>query len=209
MFLLRFLRLTLLLSLSSLALAGADGDGVPDDTDNCPGIANADQLDTDSDGLGNKCDVDDDGDGVIDVVTGVMVIIGGDGDGVVELLELGRARLGAVLADVGLGEVKLRAQIGELARGGVLDGDRLDPREDDVLGDLGAQALHAADEHGGTRQLPHALAAVHRELTRVEILIDLARRGHRVVRVVSRALLLRVRLLCLGVSFRFSLSSRR
>jgi len=66
MFLKHFLRLTFLLSLSSLALAGADGDGVPDDTDNCPGIANADQLDTDSDGLGNKCDVDDDGDGVID-----------------------------------------------------------------------------------------------------------------------------------------------
>lgn len=142
-------------------------------------------------------------------VVGDLAGVGGDGDGGVELLELGRARLGAVLADVGLGEVKLRAQIGELARGGVLDGDRLDPREDDVLGDLGAQALHAADEHGGTRQLPHALAAVHRELTRVEILIDLARRGHRVVRVVSRALLLRVRLLCLGVSFRFSLSSRR
>ena len=53
-----------MLSLSSLALAGTDGDGVPDDTDNCPKIANSAQLDTDSDGLGNECDGDDDGDGV-------------------------------------------------------------------------------------------------------------------------------------------------
>mmetsp|Transcript_3626 Transcript_3626/g.14809 ORF Transcript_3626/g.14809 Transcript_3626/m.14809 type:complete len:630 (+) Transcript_3626:2928-4817(+) len=142
-------------------------------------------------------------------VVGDLAGVDGDGDGGIEFLELGRARLGAVLVDVGLGEVKLRAQIGELARGAVLDGDTLDPREDDVLGDLRAQAFHAADEDGGARQLPHALAAVNRELTGVEILIDLARRGHRVVRSVSRALLLRVRLLCLGVSFGFSLSSRR
>ena len=66
MSLIRLLGLTLLLSLSSLALAGADGDGVPDDTDNCPNVANADQLDTDSDGFGDLCDADDDGDGVSD-----------------------------------------------------------------------------------------------------------------------------------------------
>ena len=66
MFLKHFLRLTLLLSLSSFALAGADGDGVPDDLDNCPDVANAAQLDTDSDGFGDLCDADDDGDGVLD-----------------------------------------------------------------------------------------------------------------------------------------------
>ena len=32
-----------------------DGDGVPNGTDNCPLIANADQLDTDGDGLGDAC----------------------------------------------------------------------------------------------------------------------------------------------------------
>ena len=60
-------------------------------------------------------------------VVGDLAGVDGDGDGGIEFLELGRARLGAVRADVGLAEVKLRAQIGELARGGVLDGDTLTP----------------------------------------------------------------------------------
>jgi hypothetical protein len=33
-----------------------DGDGVPDETDNCPKVANPDQADTDGDGVGNVCD---------------------------------------------------------------------------------------------------------------------------------------------------------
>lgn len=33
-----------------------DGDGVPDRRDNCPAIANPDQLDWDADGRGNTCD---------------------------------------------------------------------------------------------------------------------------------------------------------
>jgi len=35
-------------------------------TDNCPTVSNANQLDTDNDGIGNICDTDDDGDGVLD-----------------------------------------------------------------------------------------------------------------------------------------------
>ena len=33
-----------------------DGDGIPDDEDNCPETPNADQLDTDQDGVGDICD---------------------------------------------------------------------------------------------------------------------------------------------------------
>ena len=33
-----------------------DGDGVPDDQDNCPGMANPTQIDTDGDGQGDLCD---------------------------------------------------------------------------------------------------------------------------------------------------------
>ncbi len=51
----------------------ADGDGVveeplvdSDEEDNCPSIANADQIDTDNDDAGDACDSDDDNDSVAD-----------------------------------------------------------------------------------------------------------------------------------------------
>ena len=42
-----------------------DGDGVLDQVDNCPEVSNMDQVDTDSDDIGDACD-DDDDDGILD-----------------------------------------------------------------------------------------------------------------------------------------------
>ncbi len=44
-----------------------DNDTIPDVSDNCPTIANTDQLNTDGDAFGDACDDDDDGDGLTDI----------------------------------------------------------------------------------------------------------------------------------------------
>ena len=50
--------------LAQVEVTDNDGDGVDQDVDNCPDLANADQLDLDGDGEGDVCDDDVDGDGV-------------------------------------------------------------------------------------------------------------------------------------------------
>jgi hypothetical protein len=50
-------------NLASVAIQDADGDGVPDSTDNCRTTANATQADADQDHIGDACDPDRDGDG--------------------------------------------------------------------------------------------------------------------------------------------------
>ncbi|MEL7450838.1 MAG: thrombospondin type 3 repeat-containing protein [Pseudomonadota bacterium] len=51
----------------SLAVGGGDldGDGIPDEVDNCLARANPDQVDTNADGFGNLCDPDLDNDGSV------------------------------------------------------------------------------------------------------------------------------------------------
>ena len=44
----------------------SDGDGIPDNIDNCPSIYNPDQYDFDEDEIGDVCDTDDDNDGYSD-----------------------------------------------------------------------------------------------------------------------------------------------
>lgn len=45
--------------------ADTDGDGIPDDVDNCPVTPNPDQADLDGDHIGDVCDPDRDGDGIV------------------------------------------------------------------------------------------------------------------------------------------------
>jgi len=65
-------------SLGAILVLDADGDGVPDDEDNCPDAANADQADLDGDGAGDACDVDDDNDGVSDGADNCPVLANAD-----------------------------------------------------------------------------------------------------------------------------------
>jgi hypothetical protein len=68
-----------------------DFDGAPDSRDNCPGLANPDQADTDQDGQGDACDAtpsgDGDGDGVDNGIDNCLDVANpdqsdGDGDGI-------------------------------------------------------------------------------------------------------------------------------
>ena len=66
-----------------------DGDGIPNNQDNCPNNANADQKDTDGDGFGDACDADIDNDGMpnsceqtyFDCPTCADATLDSDGDG--------------------------------------------------------------------------------------------------------------------------------
>ena len=52
--------------LNAAETTDTDADGIGDNADNCAQVSNATQLNTDTDTLGDACDDDDDGDGVLD-----------------------------------------------------------------------------------------------------------------------------------------------
>jgi hypothetical protein len=52
-----------------------DADGVGDTVDNCPGVSNAAQMDSDNDGDGDACDTDDDNDGLADSADNCPLIV--------------------------------------------------------------------------------------------------------------------------------------
>jgi len=66
--------------------ADGDSDGIGNNGDNCPGNQNPDQQDIDSDGLGDECDPDIDGDGILNAQDALpydpLEWADSDGDGV-------------------------------------------------------------------------------------------------------------------------------
>lgn len=55
-----------IVSAGGVVITDSDNDGIADSSDNCPNVHNTNQLNTDTDSLGDACDPDDDNDGMPD-----------------------------------------------------------------------------------------------------------------------------------------------
>jgi len=65
-------------AICTLEAKDADNDGIADNADNCPTIANANQANNDGDSQGDVCDADDDNDGVVDVTDNCSLVSNSD-----------------------------------------------------------------------------------------------------------------------------------
>ena len=62
----------------SVSVFDQDEDGIVDDSDNCPTVANPDQTDLDDDNVGDACDTDVDGDSVEDTLDNCPLVANSD-----------------------------------------------------------------------------------------------------------------------------------
>ena len=75
-----------------LSTSDSDGDGIFDNVDNCLSDFNPTQLNTDNDGSGDICDLDDDNDGLSDALEAILgtapLLIDTDNDGLSDFVEV-------------------------------------------------------------------------------------------------------------------------
>lgn len=90
-------------------------------------------------------------------------------------VQLSNARSGDLisgLANIGRCEEELGGKVGELDWGGVVNGETLDARQGDILGDFNTEALKTNNKNIGSAHALHGLMAQNIELSAVEGLID-------------------------------------
>ena len=88
-----------------------------------------------------------------------------DGDVAVQICQLWAANFSPISSNIGFGEVEVGRQVRDLDSLGVVEGDRLDSPENDVLRDFGPEALQPRDEDVRDGHLRHGLVAQDVELS--------------------------------------------
>lgn len=97
-------------------------------------------------------------------------------DVVVQLGELDARHFGPIAANVVLRQIELGGQVGQSAVDRVVQRDRLDAAQDDVLGHLNAESSQAADQHVRGGHTTHRIVTQDVQLAGIQPLVDVSSR---------------------------------
>ncbi len=149
-----------------------DGDGVENDTDNCPQKANATQVDTDGDLIGDACDDDDDDDGLTDDVETELgtspISKDTDGDGVADASDAYPSdTTRSVIVPVVVEPVVVPATVVTTLEAPVVDAFQLNARDESVSEedavDTTDSSVDAPDTHDELSFSPRAVFSYARD----------------------------------------------